>query len=269
MRRTLIALLAPLAALALFADGCSSSEDAAAPSSSDGGRGEAGSADRATVGTDDAGATTVDDAATSTTVCAPQSIASYKPSWTPPAALHQGKCSGAQIAAFTDCAYGHPGYDTAKCDAWNKDAANSACIACAAPGATAAQTGAMLPVAGSTNANYAGCVAALTGDVSATGCGAKIQAAEQCRMTSCQSACPVTPGDDAAFKAFTKCLDDAWTGECATYAAATTCADDFRKGSGAAAACYPNTTDFGVIVSTYVTLFCGGVGDAGSDAAHD
>lgn len=266
MRRIHVVVFALLFAAAL-AVGCSSSNDEAAPAKSDAGASEASSADRSTGG-GDTDATSVDDAGP-TIVCAPQSTSSFKPKWTAPAALHAGKCTSTQIAAYTDCAYGHPGYDTAKCDAWYKDVANADCLACAAPPANAAQTGAMLPVAGSTNANYAGCVAALTGDVSANGCGAKIQAAEQCRLAACQSACPVTPGDDAAFKAFTKCLDDAWTGECGTYASATSCADDFRKGSGAAGACYPNTTDFGVIVTSYVTLFCGGAGDGGADAAHD
>lgn len=258
MHRSPKVFLASFGTLALslaLSYGCSSDDEATAPS--DAGNVEATAADRKVTTTPDA-AGAVDAAVT----CEPQDVSAFAPNWQPPAPMRAGRCSPSQAATFSECSYGHAGYDQAKCAAFNAAPANADCIACAG--------GATVATAGSTNVNYGGCVAHLTGDKSTTGCGAKIQAAEQCQRAACEKVCPIAAGNDAQFKAYTKCLDDAWTDVCGSFSSATSCADDFRKGTGPGAACYPNTTDFGVIIRTYVDFFCASpAGDGGTDAASD
>jgi hypothetical protein len=258
MRPTVVLSVVPLFASLVIAYGCS--DDLATPAASDAGIGDA-ALDRK------APPTEPEDSAVPV-ACEPQSTTGFAPTWAAPTGMHQNKCTPEQMETFADCAYGHTGYDQAKCTAFNAAQANAECIACAAP--TGSKSGAVVTTGGATNVNYAGCVALFTGELTAEGCGAKIQAAEQCRAASCDEVCPVIGGDNEQYTAYAKCLEKAWKITCDAFASATSCAADLIKGTGVAAPCYPNTTDFGVRVRPYVDLFCGAPpGDGGTDAATD
>jgi hypothetical protein len=245
-------------ALVAWASGCDDTVDATALA------GDAGAGSDATAPTADA----CTDATADGGVCAPRAVTGFAPVWTPPTALHQNQCSSEQIETLVDCVYDRPGHDQAACDAFFAAPANASCVACGYTKTTAAALGPILSNDTSVQVNYAGCVARLEGDITANGCGAKLQASQLCLDEACVAACPVPDNDDGtAFAAFLKCNDDAAKTVCKTFFDPTTCATPLTTDGGVASACLPNTQDFGERAADYVTLFCGApaLSDAGSD----
>lgn len=197
--------------------------------------------------------------------CKPGEITGFTPTWKEPVGLHLGKCSPTQIATLATCVWPNPQRNEATCNAFFADTNNAACIACGRTPTTEPKLGAVVSNGASVQVNYPGCIAAVTNDVTATGCGAKVQAKELCLDFACVNACPTPAGDNAAFQALLKCQDDAAKTVCKTYADAAACADPFLQPGGAATVCAPTVTDFGDRVEHYLDLFCGSTGDAGTD----
>jgi hypothetical protein len=210
------------------------------------------------------------DAAKDASVCAPRDITGFTPSWKPPIAFHQKKCSPTQVATLADCVWTHAGRDDVACKAFYDNAANADCLKCGVTNTTEANYGAIVSNDTSVEANYAGCLALATNDISATGCGSKVQASLLCQDFACVAACPVPNGDDAAFKAFTQCETNAAAGVCKTYADAAACINSAFGDGGPADQCAPVVNNFGERAAHYIELFCGGTtGDAGLDAPAD
>jgi hypothetical protein len=194
--------------------------------------------------------------------CVPGDVSTFTPSWKPPTAFHQGKCSDAQIQAFVDCLSGMP--DAATCKTFGADAANKTCIACAATPSTAAAYGPLVEGSVTIEVNVAGCIANSTGDTTATGCGAKTLALSQCEGAACEMNCPVPSTDDGtAFMALLACQDKSTTSSCKTFADDAACGDALTGDGGAAAQCNLGGASFADNAVPMVQLFCGGAGDAG------
>ncbi|MEO6573941.1 MAG: hypothetical protein ABIP89_08890 [Polyangiaceae bacterium] len=198
-------------------------------------------------------ASVVDAADAGPLVCGPGTSSGFAPTWWPPSAFHRNLCTAAQTSALSDCFVGIP--DQMTCDAFNADSANAACIACAVTQSTAPITGALVEDAIVISINTAGCVARSTGDVSATGCGAKRQAADQCESFVCAPSCPAT--DQQGFDDYIQCLSDADTSTCMTYATAATCVDADLQADGSATQCALTGASFNENAAQYITLFCG------------
>lgn len=185
--------------------------------------------------------------------CAPGSVTGFVPQWIPPISLHQGVCSTSQINTYVDCLF-NANASATTCDAFVNSTANSACMACALVPDTSSSFGAMTYDADNlVSLNIAGCIARTSNNTSASGCGAKVQAASQCTAAACALNCPVT--DQASLDARNTCETDAQSGGCATYQqTATTCSDPLLQ--GASAQC-ENGTTFEAVAINLATLFCG------------
>ena len=93
-------------------------------------------------------------------------------------------------------------------------------------------------------------IARQVGDVTANGCGAKVQAARQCEEAACKPSCVV------ADTAYLTCTDNAVT-VCASYETAAACADAVQAADEAAETCDPNVSaDFIENGKRYGRLFC-------------
>lgn len=199
--------------------------------------------------------------------CTPGDVSTFTPSWKPPTAFNQGKCTDAQVDAFVDCLSGLP--DTATCKTFGADAANKTCIQCAATPSTAAAYGPLIEGTVTIQVNVPGCIANSTNDVSATGCGAKVLALSECQSAACEANCPVVAPDtdNSMFDALLACQDKAAgpTSSCKTYAADAACGDALTGDGGTAAQCNLGGATFGDNAKPMVKLFCGGLaGDGGA-----
>jgi hypothetical protein len=115
--------------------------------------------------------------------------------------------------------------------------------------------------------NFAGCVAATTGDVTDMGCGAKMQAVNDCGKAACEGGCDLPVTDQSSFDEYTTCLDDAEGEVCKTYVdAANACLMTALAAGGAVLEC-PNQggmETFDEWAHRYVNLFCGAAGGGGA-----
>ncbi len=175
------------------------------------------------------GGTLVQEAAA--TVCDPQSIAGFKPAWTPPETWKQSACAATQISGFYAACLTPP-IDETTCKTFV--AANSTCSACLQTEDTAPTAGAIVWHEHDAywTVNVAGCLAQATGDSSATGCGGSYSAAIACRQASC-NACWAGQGTTTTFAEFSTCEQQAGESTCATYAAAVpSSCGNISKGPG-------------------------------------
>jgi hypothetical protein len=202
-------------------------------------------------------------------LCCPGDATTFTPSWKQPTAFNQGKCTDAQISAFVDCLSGIP--DAATCKTFGADPANKTCIQCAATPSTAAAYGPLVEGSVTIEVNVAGCVANVTGDISATGCGAKVLGLSQCEQAACEANCPVASTDDGtAFQALLACQTKSATTGCKTYADDAACADALEADGGVASICVQGAATFADNAIPMVKLFCGSiVDDAGAADAAD
>ncbi len=188
-------------------------------------------------------------------VCAPGDVSGLTPAFHPPTAFHQNVCTPTQVSAFVDCLSGLP--DATTCKTFVAAAANKTCIGCAATPSTAASYGPLVEGTVTIEVNVAGCIANVTNDKTATGCGAKMSANSQCQQLACETNCPVSATDTGAeFNALLACQDKSETTVCMTYATAAGCADGLIE-AGTAAQCANGGSTFGENANAMVTLFCG------------
>src|SRR5262249_4255467 len=152
---------------------CSSSTDNNTPATPDSG----GPAD---TGTDsakkDTGTTTTTDADQNT--CKPADVSGFTATWKAPTAFHQGRCTPSQIDALIDDCFGDPDDQT------SSDVATKAAPDCNDCMDTSDSDKAWGPLVSDANGNYrvniGGCIANVTGETGASGCGAKYSAASEC-----------------------------------------------------------------------------------------
>lgn len=190
------------------------------------------------------------DAGDSGATCAPGPVTGFTASWTPPLPA-QAACAPAQIDQFAaDCL--DPNTATnAKCQAFNTQYAK--CSSCLVTGENAAAYGAAIQRSnGVISLNVGGCLALVTGDASASGCGAKYEASRQCDAYACDPSCPIPDGDDAAFKAYLACLQSASSGVCKSVTQAQ-CPD---PDGGPAAACALSGGSFIANFKQLAPIFC-------------
>jgi hypothetical protein len=147
-------------------------------------------------------------------------------------------------------------YNAAQCNAFKRDPANADCQACMFSTVDESSYGAIVILAsGSWTANVEGCIALVSGDLSATGCGAKDQANTQCRDDACIT-CP-------NFDSFISCRTAAGASICSTYANNRACVNGPKL---AICNAYTTSKEYFVAMSQF---FCstgvpdGGVSDGG------
>ena len=190
--------------------------------------------------------------------CVTPSPLGYQPTWTPPSAPAVGACTEQQVSQeYALCQFGTSTYDAVACRAFDVAPANSMCMSCmfGALGATAVGAILVMP-GGQWLANRSGCIALIDGDSSATGCGAKTQAADVCKYGACLAACTL-PVSDADFRA---CQQATENGACSAYYSQAACAELPRYASCE----YP---DFATFYSAMADLFCvSGLPAAGGEA---
>ncbi len=158
-------------------------------------------------------------------ICDPQSVAGFKPTWTPPEAWKQNVCTPSQISAFYAACLTPPISETT-CKAWVGQYAT--CSACLQTEDTAPTAGAIVWHEHDAywTVNVAGCIAQATGDTSGTGCGGSYAAAIACRQASC-NACWQGQGQTTTFQEFATCEEQAGGTTCSSFAQAVpaTCGD--------------------------------------------
>ena len=189
------------------------------------------------------------------TVCAPQSVAGYHPTWTPPEAWKQSVCTPAQITAFSAACLTPP-IAKSSCEAFV--AQNGPCSACLQTPDTAVAAGAVIWHEQSAywSVNVAGCIARATGDPSGDGCGASYAAAIACRQRSCD-ACWAGQATTTTFAEFAACEEQAGESSCATFAQAVPAAcGDLAQGPGSVCMPPSGSTAQGAYLRI-APLFCG------------
>jgi hypothetical protein len=195
--------------------------------------------------------------------CATPSADAYQPMWTPPSAPMVGACSPQQVSReWALCEISSAMFDQNACRAFDSDPANSSCLGCMFGVLGAPSLGAILILPGDEwVANRGGCIALLDGDSSATGCGAKVEAATVCAYTACNAACtrPVSDKDLVA------CQNGTASGACSAYFDNAACEQLPRYASCA----YSNFADY---FNGFADLFCvsglpGSVGAGGEAGA--
>ncbi len=178
--------------------------------------------------------------------------------WVPPATPNATACSDVQIQSYYDSCFG-ANATTQTCQAFQTASAN--CYKCLLTPQTAPAYGALIAIGGVDYANTAGCVALLTGDTSASGCGAKSQFVTQCEDLACSANCPVT--DNASFALYQQCTQAADGSVCKPYVDAEC---DLSDAGNVFATCL-NHQDFESFYLAVAPVFCGGYpADAGTDA---
>jgi len=132
------------------------------------------------------------EAAADATACAPQPVDSARLTWKPPKAPTLGVCTDKQISDQWSQCEDTTTLNRALCDAFDRDAQNTACLNCLFSTADESKYGPLYYLSDTKrDYNYAGCMVLQDGDSSATSCGAKIQATRHCANESCAAVCPV------------------------------------------------------------------------------
>lgn len=185
--------------------------------------------------------------------CSPGSISGFSPTWIPPKALHSSACTVANATLAVDCTF-DPNADPTACQAFNNNSANAACISCVFTDSTESSYGAIVMEGQIGGLNLAGCLAALSGNTTSTGCGAKFQAAQQCQVAAC-TGCPDPNGGAQALADYQQCEDDSLTSVCTSYETASKCSDPLTQPGASAAACADGAT-FVLRARNLAKLFC-------------
>ncbi|HMI82596.1 MAG TPA: hypothetical protein VK550_00815 [Polyangiaceae bacterium] len=209
---------------------------------------------------EDEGAPGLIDAGASDGSCAPQSAASFTPTWkTPEVTLNA--CTDAQIDEELRRCESASG-TASECTAFNRDPANAACRSCLYSTEDESSYGPLIYLKNRVLAlNLPGCLALADGNLGATGCGAQVQALEACKDAVCIRTC-------ATYDAYQHCTTEAGNTVCQPYL------DDSRCGDPSTyAPCLDHAT-FEEFFRSLAKFFCGsgfaggGMPDAGrADAA--
>jgi hypothetical protein len=202
------------------------------------------------------GAGTADTGTPDSNSCVPQLPSGWVPTWKPPKTPTPNACTDAQIENRRSPCDDSTTYSAVLCNAYMRDPANADCQACMFSTVDESSYGAIsLRADGSWRANVEGCIALVSGDLSATGCGAKDQANTQCRDDAC-TACP-------NYDSFIACRTAAGASVCSSYANNRACVNSPKF---AICTAYATNKEYYVAMSRF---FCstgfpdGGVSDGG------
>lgn len=167
--------------------------------------------------------------------CAPKQVTPQQVPWQPPRTpLHLNVCTPQEATAIVTCRFSQQ-----NCNAQ----VSSACHACSVTGPNDPKSGPLIiGQDGSASVNIEGCVSALSGDVSANSCGARLLSASICESEAC--------ADCQTDQAFEACLGQADKTVCAQPVAAAKCADQYM------ASCVQGNS-VAEIAFNLIKLFCG------------
>lgn len=197
--------------------------------------------------------------------CVPAEVTGFSPTWSPPTAFGQRKCTESEVALVIGCQFdGTPDADT--CDTALTSARADGCYDCLFTDVSSANWGPVVVTKDGGTLNTGGCIANTMGDSSSTGCGASYAAARDCGFAACDGNCA---GDDVTEAQYDACRSQAASGNCSSYAKAAECA---QSGLGPAATAQCETTDgFDAAALRLGILFCAGgpAADAGTADAAD
>lgn len=198
-------------------------------------------------GTADAGGCAIADAG----VCAPGSVASYSPTWTPPTAAHQNLCSATDISTiYADC------FDpmTSNATTCGTDQTTyAACFGCLITKDTDPKWGPTIESSnGLININVAGCIA--NAETCNTDCAKAVQGYQGCLQAACDTQCG-TITTTMQLTDYETCQSNAASCQCENYVAPANCQNELTDGGAAATDC--NATDFKTYFTNVGTLFCG------------
>jgi hypothetical protein len=147
--------------------------------------------------------------------CGPALAACWAPAWKPPNAPAAGVCTEAQVTDLLAKCWGDT-FDP-DCDVFERDPANAACLACIFSTEEDPRYGAVIHLASRrVRTNEAGCMALVDGDMSATGCGAKLQASQQCSEAAC-ARCAVSEDQ------YDQCWEESFSSSCVYVLADAVC----------------------------------------------
>ncbi len=191
--------------------------------------------------------------------------------WVPPITPNPNACSDAQVQGYYNACFSSTSSSTT-CNAFQSNAANATCLGCLVSTAGSSTSYGGLILYGKVYwANQGGCISILTGDTSATSCGAKQEAVLVCDELACSNNCPVT--DSTSLQAYQACTGTANSGVCKPYVdAVCDLADSGADGAAAAQTDCLDPTSFQAYVTSMAAVFCGDyTGDAGTptDASAD
>jgi hypothetical protein len=173
--------------------------------------------------------------------------------WAPPTPFHQGACTASQISQYL------VDFGADMTPAFRANPANKTCDACIETSATAAKYGPVIRGA-IIQTNFGGCVANIDGDTSSTGCGALINAYQECAYQECGKCIDWSTGGPMAVACLKKAI--AAGGSCAPVWGTKTQQCNNDLGSGATAICGG--------LNTFLSVWCGPEGaDGGSDGSTD
>lgn len=199
--------------------------------------------------------------------CTPSNVNASDLSWTPPRTPDPSACSDQQIADYFAACLTAP---FTNCKTFTGATINKNCVTClSSTEGKDTQFGPLIFVPNNVvYINTGGCIAIETGDVSATGCGAKVWEASQCEDLACSANCT-----GATFTDYQACTNAAATGTCAPEIAAQC---DLSDAGTVVAACNLSKSSFKDRYPFISAVFCGGYpadagppSDGGTDASSD
>jgi len=144
---------------------------------------------------------------------------------------------------------------SAACTPFRNDPANAGCIACLFSPESDSSYGAIIRVGGSWKTNTAGCIALVDGDASASGCGARVQAASACYDAACDGCEP--------FDSYIQCREQALATVCRAYFLDAVC---LLRPVYSTCTAYPINEDYFMAAAR---LFCGRMTAAPRDGAGE
>jgi len=149
--------------------------------------------------------------------CPPAMVDEWHTNWAPPRAFMPGACTPDQIASEAKCNTALSSFDLSACAAFERNIANVSCLKCLFSNVDDASHGPIVIHSdGRWFLNIEGCIALIDGDTTATGCGAKYAAEQDCRDAACAN-CSSASGFDA-------CWRDAGRTVCKAFADEAICA---------------------------------------------
>ena len=137
--------------------------------------------------------------------CIPVLSSCWNPTWKPPKAA-AAACTEGQVADEKSKCWGAD--VDPSCAAFDRDPANATCLQCLFSSSDEKTYGALiLQPNGGALSNVPGCLVLVDGDASATGCGARYQAFEECLDAACMQNC-------STFDDYTSCTKIAASNIC-------------------------------------------------------
>lgn len=181
--------------------------------------------------------------------CPPGNVTNFAPEWKPPRRLHTSACSAAGADAVVACLF-DPSADLATCTSYLKSSEGLLCSQCIVPYDVDAGYGPIVAHgAGYPVLNVGGCIANISADVTAAGCGARVFASSGCQQVACA-------GCTAGLADYRSCQIAAMSGVCNAYSTASSCADGLTAPDAAAAICVTGSSTFIDTARALARLFC-------------